>query len=973
MMRSIRHVFFIVAACAGMLVATPVVAVDTHYEYDALGRLVEVTRPDGTVTTYTLDPAGNRTNVAESLGGATPPATINVPSTSLTGAYTVSWSAGTGSATTYELWESTTSSFTSQTRVYGGAALSASISGHGNGTFYYRVRGCNGSACTGYRTGANGVAVTVPPGVPPGITVPATSTSGSYSITWTASSGTLTSYALYEATNSNFSDETSIYSGTALVRAISGKSSGTYYYRVRACNGLACSSPRAGANPMVVTIAPGVPASISVPGGSNNGSFTVSWGTSTGTVTAYELYEANNSSFTGQTIVHQGTGTSNSVSGKGNGTYYYRVRACNGGQCSSYRTGANGVVVTLPPGVPGGFTVPTANNTGAYSISWTAASGVLTAYQLYEADNSSFTGQTSIYSGTGLSASVSGRGNGRYYYRLRACNVSSCSGYASGSNNVLVTIPPGAPTSITVPNSTAGTSFTINWGAASSGTVTAYQLYESTSATFASQTQVYNSTGTSTSLTGRTSNTYYYRVRACNSNECSGYTASANGILVDQIAPSSPGTPTFSISGTNVTASYAAATDNVGVTAYEYRLNGAETWNPASPGSTPLSGLIHNTTYSFSVRARDGVGNAGSPSTASFTTGPPIPGVPSGLSFNQSANCAWSASWSATTHATYYRFSDTQLAEKNVSGTSTTVNCPLNDPDANKPNWVKACNATGCSAPANFGAPVDVTVPTPPGTPQFSNLTSSSVTVSWAASFDFSGIAYYQYKIGSSWVTIGSATTVSLSGLSESTSYTFQVRARDNANLTGSASSASFSTPAAPDTTPPSAPGAITMGTITSTTAAASWTAASDNVGVTGYEYRLNGASTWTDVGYVLSATAPVIGGTNYTLEVRARDGAGLRGSPASRTFSTPPPIPGQPTGLNRWNPAFETWYAQWNAVTGATFYRFMDNAGQQTDITAPTRSIQYPCTPGNCPNNRPKWVQACNGSGCGTKADFAP
>jgi YD repeat-containing protein len=34
------------------------------YKYDALGRLTEVKHPDGSVVSYTLDPAGNRTEVA---------------------------------------------------------------------------------------------------------------------------------------------------------------------------------------------------------------------------------------------------------------------------------------------------------------------------------------------------------------------------------------------------------------------------------------------------------------------------------------------------------------------------------------------------------------------------------------------------------------------------------------------------------------------------------------------------------------------------------------------------------------------------------------------------------------------------------------------------------------------------------------------------------------------------------------------
>jgi YD repeat-containing protein len=97
----------------------------------------------------------------------------------------------------------------------------------------------------------------------------------------------------------------------------------------------------------------GVPASISVPSSSTSGSYTISWGAATGTVTAYQLYEATNTSFSGQQLVHAGTGRSAAFAGRGNGTYYYRVRACFDTECSAYRTGSNGVTVTAaaPSGI----------------------------------------------------------------------------------------------------------------------------------------------------------------------------------------------------------------------------------------------------------------------------------------------------------------------------------------------------------------------------------------------------------------------------------------------------------------------------------------------------------------------------------------------------------------------------------------------------------------------------------------------
>lgn len=304
------------------------------YVYDALGRLQEVRYPNGNVVSYTLDAAGNRTEVAS-------------------------------------------------------------------------------------RT---------PPGVPASITVPANNTSGSYNITWTAASGTVTAYNLYEATSSGFSNEVLAYSGTALTNAFTGKSSGTYYYRVQACNGVACGGYRTGGNPIVVNLTPGVPASIAVPATSSTGAYTISWGTSTGTVTAYKLYEATNASFSGQVQAYSGTGTSKAISGKTNGSYYYRVRACNGSDCSGYRTGANPTVVTLAvPAAPASVTGPSMNTTGNYSISWSSSSGA-SRYELWESVNgSSF---SKVHDGTATSKSFSNKQNGEYQYKAKACNTVGCSGFS---------------------------------------------------------------------------------------------------------------------------------------------------------------------------------------------------------------------------------------------------------------------------------------------------------------------------------------------------------------------------------------------------------------------------------------------------------------------------------------------------------------------------------------------------------------
>ncbi|MDW5326825.1 glycoside hydrolase family 9 protein [Plantactinospora sp. KLBMP9567] len=101
--------------------------------------------------------------------------------------------------------------------------------------------------------------------------------------------------------------------------------------------------------------------------------------------------------------------------------------------------------------------------------------------------------------------------------------------------------------------------------------------------------------------------------------------------------------------------------------------------------------------------------------------------------------------------------------------------------------------------------------------------------------------------------------------------------------------------PSAPDSTAPSAPGTPTAAAVTAGAATLSWTAATDDVGVTGYDvYRENGAS---DVllGSAATPTFAVTGlaaGTAYQFYVVARDAAGNRSTASAPVSVTTPSDP---------------------------------------------------------------------------------
>ncbi|MHC4779628.1 MAG: fibronectin type III domain-containing protein, partial [Planctomycetota bacterium] len=269
------------------------------------------------------------------------PASITVPTSSVTGNYTVSWAATAG-AWTYDLQEATNSSFTGATTVYTGANTSFNVTGKTTGTFWYRVRATNAAGSSGWRASTNGCQI-VPPATPASITVPATSASGNYTVSWAASTGA-SGYTLQEATNSSFTGATTVYTGASTSYNVTGKTTGTFWYRVRATGPAGNSGWRNSTNGCQI-VAPAAPTVITVPATSNTGNYTVSWNASVG-ATSYDLEEDTTAAFSSPTTVYTGANLSFGVTGKGNGNYYYRVRASNAVGNSAWRTGGNPCVVT---------------------------------------------------------------------------------------------------------------------------------------------------------------------------------------------------------------------------------------------------------------------------------------------------------------------------------------------------------------------------------------------------------------------------------------------------------------------------------------------------------------------------------------------------------------------------------------------------------------------------------------------------
>ena len=130
------------------------------------------------------------------------------------------------------------------------------------------------------------------------------------------------------------------------------------------------------------------------------------------------------------------------------------------------------------------------------------------------------------------------------------------------------------------------------------------------------------------------------------------------------------------------------------------------------------------------------------------------------------------------------------------------------------------------------------------------------------------------------------STSYSVTGLTASTTYTFYVKAKDAAGNVSAASSTISVTTSSPtaDTQAPTVPTNLASSSITESSVVLSWTASTDNVGVTGYDIYRNGsllASTTSTSYSVTGLTAS----TTYTFYVKAKDAAGNVSS-ASSTLS---------------------------------------------------------------------------------------
>jgi|GEM_PF-1636204 len=244
-------------------------------------------------------------------------------------------------------------------------------------------------------------------------------------------------------------------------------------------------------------------------------------------------------------------------------------------------------------------------------------------------------------------------------------------------------------------------------------------------------------------------------------------------------------------------------------------------------------------------------------------------------------------------------------------------------------DWaVTAANGSHQTCGLAVTNPNDTTAPNAPTGVAKTSSTQTSLSLSWAASTDNVGTTGYTVYVNGTASSAASATSRTVSGLSCGSTYTVGVDAYDAAGNHSAQTSTTMSTSACPDTTAPSTPTNLTKTGSTQTSLALSWSASTDNVGVTGYTLYVNGAQVGTTTGTSMSA-AGLTCGTTYTVAVDAFDAAGNHSGKASMSASTAAcsdtTAPSTPTGLSTSAVGQSSITLSWTASTdnvGVTGYR---------------------------------------------------
>ena len=239
------------------------------------------------------------------------------------------------------------------------------------------------------------------------------------------------------------------------------------------------------------------------------------------------------------------------------------------------------------------------------------------------------------------------------------------------------------------------------------------------------------------------------------------------------------------------------------------------------------------------------------------------------------------------------------------------------------------------------GATPDTEAPSAPTGLSSSNTTETSTDLSWNASTDNVGVTGYEFYVDGSLDGTTTGTTYAVLGLTINTTYAMHVVAKDAAgNSSANSNTVNVTTS---DITAPSAPGGLSASNTTQTSTDLSWTASTDNVGVTGYDVSVDGVfdGTTASTSYTVSG---LTANTTYAISVVAKDAAGNNSSSSSINVTTEAaPGSGCSGGITSYpyNQGFESGIGSWVQSSSDDLNWTVDANGTPSNSTGPSSAVE--------------------------------
>ncbi|WP_417689553.1 FG-GAP-like repeat-containing protein [Pseudidiomarina sp.] len=564
-----------------------------------------------------------------------PPSNLSLSAvTSLTGTFTLSWLEGEGTVATHYIVQK-------RRKPHGGIfgswtetqtnAESQTFNELQDGIWEFAVKACNSSGCSARSIAPSSVSVLRIPGTVGFSSGPtSTVTSSHYTLAWTGATGNLIEYELSSRSKprggGSYSNWQLVTSTTQTSYQVSASTEGHFNYRIRACNSSGCSQYAEYTGEIVIVIAPTTPNTPTLSSQDGpSGNVRVSWPSSNGIVS-----DGNAQGFYEIERFHDGVATESALvaasqlekdyAGLGQGEHRFRVRACDHDTyyaqnvCSSYSDQSAPFEVGAVPTSPADINIPSDDDDGSYTLSWTSVEDEVAHYELgarYRTDSTAAYGAWNYENvGNVLTHSITDAADGQWLYAIKACNSYGCSAARVATAPVTVERTLDAPAILTASTlSVEGdASYTLNWSAVSGSAITYYleeAAYEPNPA-YESWLVVYQGGNRQFSQSAQPAGEWRYRVRACAAAVCSDYTYLAGRVevLKEPAAPTQVAIPSTSPSG-----SYTLSWQHMGSANFHYAESpDFDTWVQVGTDTSVTFENKPDGQWSYRVRACNSIG-----------------------------------------------------------------------------------------------------------------------------------------------------------------------------------------------------------------------------------------------------------------------------------------------------------------------------------------------------------------------------